>query len=49
MQPVVNEAFLKDLAGLAKRLEKQFGVTPASADGLLALRGVLDLPEAVER
>ena len=35
-QPVVNEAFLKDVAGLAKRLQEQFGVAPASADGLLA-------------
>jgi hypothetical protein len=33
--PVVNEEFLKDLAGLAKRLEEQFGVAAASADGLL--------------
>lgn len=40
--PVVNEAFLKDVAGLAKRLEDQFGCRPASADGLLALRGVLE-------
>jgi uncharacterized protein (TIGR00255 family) len=48
VQPVVNEAFLKDLAGLAKRLEEQFGVTPPSADGLLALRGVLELPETIE-
>ena len=47
-QPVVNEAFLKDIAGLAKRLEEQFGVAPATADGLLSLRGVLDLPETVE-
>lgn len=47
-QPVVNEAFLRDLAELARRLEEQFGCTPASADGLLALRGVLDVPEAVE-
>ena len=48
IQPVVNEEFLKDLAGLARRLQEQFGVTPASADGLLALRGVLDMPEPVE-
>ena len=27
-QPVVNEDFLKDLAGLARRLVDQFGVTP---------------------
>ena len=46
--PVVNEAFLKDLAGLAKRLQEQFGTQPATADGLLSLRGVLDIPEAVE-
>ncbi|MGE0501318.1 MAG: YicC/YloC family endoribonuclease [Rhizobiaceae bacterium] len=46
--PVVNENFLKDLAGLAKRLEEQFSIAPATADGLLALRGVLDVPELVE-
>lgn len=48
VQPVVNEAFLKDLAGLARRLEEQFGTAPATADGLLALRGVLDVPETTE-
>ena len=47
-QPVVNEEFLRDLAGLAKRLVEQFGVQPASADGLLALRGVLDAAEILE-
>lgn len=47
-QPVVNEAFLKDLAGLAKRLQEQFGVAAATSDGLLSLRGVLDIPETVE-
>jgi uncharacterized protein (TIGR00255 family) len=47
-QPIVNEALLADLAGLARRLEEQFGVAPARADGLLALRGVLETPDAVE-
>jgi uncharacterized protein (TIGR00255 family) len=47
-QPVVNEEFLKVLAGLAARLVEEFGVAPASADGLLSLRGVLDAPEIVE-
>jgi uncharacterized protein (TIGR00255 family) len=47
-QPVINETFLKDLAGLAKRLEEQYGLAPARADGLLALRGVLEPPEALE-
>lgn len=44
-QPVVNEEFLKDLAGLARRLEEQFSIAPATADGLLGLRGVLDFPD----
>jgi uncharacterized protein (TIGR00255 family) len=48
VQPVVNEAFLRDLAGLAKRLQDQFGVAPPTADGLLSLRGVLDIPETSE-
>lgn len=47
-QPVINEAFLKDVAELAKRLEKQYGTAPATADGLLGLRGVLDVPETLE-
>jgi uncharacterized protein (TIGR00255 family) len=47
-QPIVNEVFLKDIAGLAQRLQEQFGVAPPSADGLLSLRGVLDVPEQVE-
>jgi uncharacterized protein (TIGR00255 family) len=47
-QPVVNEAFLKDVAGLAQRLQEQYGFAAASADGLLSLRGVLDVPETAE-
>ncbi|MEQ9573464.1 MAG: YicC/YloC family endoribonuclease, partial [Nitratireductor sp.] len=31
-----------------RRLEEQFGCSPASADGLLSLRGVLDIPDAVQ-
>lgn len=44
----VNEVFLRDIALLARRLQDDFGVAPPSVDGLLALRGVLELPEAVE-
>lgn len=46
--PIVNESFLKDVAELAQRLQKQFGTAPATADGLLALRGVLEVSEALE-
>lgn len=48
VQPVVNESFLRDLAGLAQRLQEQFGTQPPTADGLLSLRGVLEMPEAQE-
>ncbi|MBX3575693.1 MAG: YicC family protein [Rhizobiaceae bacterium] len=48
VQPVVNEAFLRDIAGLARRLQDQFGVGPATADGLLALKGVLETPDIAE-
>lgn len=44
--PVVNETYLRDLAELAQRLVQQFGAAPARADGLLALRGVLEAPDA---
>jgi uncharacterized protein (TIGR00255 family) len=47
-QPAINEDFLKDVAKLAKRLEEQFGCAPATADGLLSLRGVLELPETAD-
>lgn len=45
VQPVVNEAFLQDVAELARRLQEQYGVGAPSADGLLALRGVLEFPD----
>lgn len=43
-QPIVNEELLRDLAELSQRLVTQFGAAPARADGLLALRGVLEQP-----
>lgn len=46
--PVINAKFLEQVAELAASLEKRFGVPPASADGLLSLRGVLEVPEASE-
>jgi uncharacterized protein (TIGR00255 family) len=40
--PVVNEKLLREVSALAKRLEREFGFAPARADGVLALRGVLE-------
>lgn len=45
VRPVVNEALLAELAALASGLEKKFGLAAASADGLLGLRGVLEMPD----
>jgi len=47
-RPVVNEAFLAELAGLARRLQDEFGAAPATADGLISLRGVLETPDGEE-
>lgn len=47
-RPVVNEELLAEIAGLARRLETEFGAAPATADGLLALRGVLEMPDPAE-
>ncbi len=46
--PVVNETLLRELAQQARKLADEFKLAPASADGLLAIRGVLDFPEVGE-
>ncbi|MBO6902249.1 MAG: YicC family protein [Rhizobiaceae bacterium] len=46
MRPVINEPLLAELAAQARRLQQEHGIAPPSADGLLALRGVIDIPEA---
>lgn len=46
-RPVIDEEFLAELARVARRLEEEHGLASARADGLLALRGVLELPDAV--
>lgn len=43
--PAVNRALLIQLAGVARDLVRDHGAAPATADGLLALRGVLDAPD----
>jgi len=44
-RPVIDEELLAELARLSRRLEDEYGVAPARADGLLALRGVMEPPE----
>jgi uncharacterized protein (TIGR00255 family) len=46
LKPVINEALLADLAAYAASLGDKYGFAPPSADGLLALRGVVEFPEA---
>ncbi|WP_011581101.1 MULTISPECIES: YicC/YloC family endoribonuclease [Chelativorans] len=46
-RPVVDEELLAELARLSRHLVEEYGVAPARADGLLALRGVMDLPDTV--
>ena len=48
VRPVVNDALLAELAAYAGRLVEEFGATPPTADGLLALRGVLEQPDTTE-
>jgi uncharacterized protein (TIGR00255 family) len=43
--PTVNEAVLERYLTLANRLARDNGAAPPTADGLLALRGVLEAPE----
>lgn len=47
-RPVINESFLNEAARLAKRLEEEFALAPARADGLLGLRGVIDSSDIPE-
>ncbi|GGA85839.1 hypothetical protein GCM10011491_11840 [Brucella endophytica] len=45
---VLNEAYLANLLSLSERLRAQYGLTPASVDGILSLRGVLVEPQETE-
>jgi uncharacterized protein (TIGR00255 family) len=43
--PVINEALLREVAARATKLAADYGLAPPSADGLLALRGVMEPAE----
>jgi len=43
--PVINEALLREVAARATQLAANYGLAPPSADGLLALRGVMEPAE----
>lgn len=42
---VINEKLLAKVMQTAQQLESQYGLAPASVDGILALRGMLDVPQ----
>ncbi|PRD45904.1 YicC family protein [Phyllobacterium phragmitis] len=44
----INEAYLANVMAAGERLRSQYGLAPASVDGILALRGVLDQPQEAE-
>ncbi len=46
LKPVINDGLLSELAAQSTRLQERFGLAAASADGLLALRGVVEFPES---
>jgi len=47
-RPVIDEELLMEFAALARRLHEDHGVAPATADGLMSLRGVMDMPDTSE-
>lgn len=42
---VINEALLARVLQRAQHLEQQYGLAPASVDGILSLRGILEPPQ----
>jgi len=47
-RPVIDEKLLMAFAALARRLHEDHGAAPATADGLMSLRGVMDMPDTSE-
>lgn len=46
-KPIVNEPLLKELASIAERLRQDYGLAPSTPEGLMALRGVLEVPQDI--
>lgn len=44
---VINEALLNKVLQTAQQLQTQYGLTPATVDGILSLRGIMEPPQAV--
>ncbi len=42
---IINEPLLKELAALAAHLREEYGLAPSTPEGLMGLRGVLDVPQ----
>ncbi|MEP7456953.1 YicC/YloC family endoribonuclease [Phyllobacterium sp. SB3] len=46
-KPVVNRPLLEELASIAGRLRDEFNLAPSTPEGLMALRGVLEVPQDI--
>lgn len=46
LRPVINHDLLAELSAQAKLLQDKFDLAAPSADGLLSLRGVIEIPDA---
>jgi uncharacterized protein (TIGR00255 family) len=44
---LVNEPLLKELAAIAGRLRQDYGLAASTPEGLMALRGVLEVPQEI--
>lgn len=44
---VVNRPLLEELASIAGRLREEFNLAPSTPEGLMALRGVLEVPQDI--
>jgi uncharacterized protein (TIGR00255 family) len=44
---LVNEPLLKELAGIAAHLREEYGLAASTPEGLMALRGVLEMPQEI--
>lgn len=48
MRPVINEQLLGEIADVAAGLREKYDLAPSTAEGLLSVRGVLEMPQETQ-